>query len=325
MMKTFQRLCDSQHVRKTVDELQAKDKKLHSAILRSFQKAREGAQKAGSKIKFGIQGFIEEYKSSQGVRREEVGEMLWEGEWYELSRQAKFGHLSRSEAEKKWELWLEDDEVPKDLCGPHGYVRCWVKVKDQVVRYQDVEHSKKFRREEKLSKGASTETLNHRLRTALGEDNLPSESCVPLAVGLEDKAFQALGSNDVLATGDGVLSLDVSSLVDAQAKRRGKGGDEPLQTSAESKNTKEGAEEEDEEEEEEKKKKEEAWFDAELRCPEAEKAWEQVCRKMRQEADKVAQDMADVIHEFRSDPHLAKVSPHSEPSAIAAITIRKNV
>ena len=71
-----------------------------------------------------------EFASKTGQRKEEIGEMMWEAEWYEFAKTAKAGYLSKVEAEAGWQAWMDDAEHPKDENGPRGYIRCLVKVKD---------------------------------------------------------------------------------------------------------------------------------------------------------------------------------------------------
>lgn len=111
---------------------------------------------------------MQEWKNSQGLRKEKVWEMMWEAEFFEFAASAKGGCLTRSEAVKMWNTYLEDIGVHKDEDGPRGYKRCAIKTGDVFKDYEDMSRSQVAFREEKLGKKATEEDFSKKLSSVLG-------------------------------------------------------------------------------------------------------------------------------------------------------------
>ena len=314
--KALQRISKAQNCSAQLEHLRTDNDKCHTALVKAFAKEREDARRIGRRIHFQVMSFVTEWVSTAGVRKEEVGEMMWEGEWLEESKKAKHGFMSRSEAESKWKSWVQDPLVPKDSEGPHQCLRCWVKTKDQLGRYEDMGNTKRFRQEEKINKNASQEVLQHRMRAAMGMDTGIDAPCSDMA-GIQDKAWLAMGSSNHALSGDGILGPDVSSLIKTAKRKRGVEQEEESQED-------EGGPTDEESGDEEKEGGEGAenaasaggkpsgqagsWFDAETKCPEAERSHLRSLDKHHKDLSKIFSDMSLVLAEFRASPADAKAS-----------------
>ena len=159
----FGRLCGSQQASDTVAKLQDSDPKQHAALYKAYCKDHEMKDKEAGKQKFSIMGFMQEWKSSEGVRKEGVWEMMWEAEFLEWAKSAKGGFITGSEARAQWQQFLDDPELDKDDDGPRGYKRCAIKVKDIIKQYEDVGRSQIASREGKLGKNATEEDFAKKL------------------------------------------------------------------------------------------------------------------------------------------------------------------
>ena len=95
-------------------------------------------------------GFMQEWRSTEGSRKEKVFEMMWEGEFLEFAKSAKGVFLTDAEARSMWERMLHDDDLGKDNDGPRGFRRVAVKVRDSSTQYEEISRSQVARREEKL-------------------------------------------------------------------------------------------------------------------------------------------------------------------------------
>lgn len=98
--RSLLRISKTQQMRTVLDKLRTTDPKQYESLQKSFVKARLAAQKANEKLKLSIQSCFLEWQSSTGIRKEGVGEMMWEGEYMEWAmKTAKGGYLSRDEAQ----------------------------------------------------------------------------------------------------------------------------------------------------------------------------------------------------------------------------------
>ena len=97
MNRHFQRCCDVQDCRQEVDGLSQADEEQHGAMMRAFAKERTRANTVGEKCKFNVKTWQIEWRSREGTRREDEGEMMWEAEYYEWAATAKAGFLSKQE------------------------------------------------------------------------------------------------------------------------------------------------------------------------------------------------------------------------------------
>ena len=122
------------------------------AMQRSFNKQWSDTAKSGSKINFSCLSFIREWEKREGFKDSELGEFMWEDEFMEFAQTAKMGFLSKPEREKLWQDMLEESWRPRDKLGPRGYLRLWVKTKDQGERYSDISASKKLQLQEHTKK-----------------------------------------------------------------------------------------------------------------------------------------------------------------------------
>ena len=79
-------------------------------------------------------------------------EMMWEGERMVFAKSAKAGHLSRAEAEQRWEEMKTTDNVARDQGGPRGFLRCGIKVRDLLTQVEEVRRTQIASRENNLAR-----------------------------------------------------------------------------------------------------------------------------------------------------------------------------
>lgn len=198
--RAFARCISVQGVSNTIMDLESRDPKQHNAMFAAFCKSRAITEKGIQKVKFSVHGFMQEWKASEGLRKEAVYEMMWEGEFFEFARSAKGGFLTDSEARDMWRQLLDDAQVPKDDMGPRGYKRVSIKVADRSSKYEDLSRSQSARREEKLNKNITDEAFAQKIAHVSAGGN-------QVVAGFDDtmnRAFIASSGRDSML--DGVLA-----------------------------------------------------------------------------------------------------------------------
>ena len=214
------RIAGTQNCSEELSSLQ-QDVKQGDALLKSFVKAREKAKTNGQKLKFSIMVFSMEWKSRSGLRREQEGEMMWEGEYIEWSATAPAGYLSKTEAEANWKKWKDDPLHPHDEAGPRGYLRLYIKTKTLVKAFEETSQDKSFRKEDRLGKKASEEQIRQRMRSVLDSscDGQMADSEVGSFSDVMQRAHRAFGAagHDTGAAFDSGIAgdIDVSELLTA--------------------------------------------------------------------------------------------------------------
>ena len=286
-------------------DFETTDSKGHSNLIKSFAKERERVRRIGSRVKFQIKTFIMEWKSRRGVRKEDLGEMMWEGEFFEYGKSAAGGFKTREELEKEWQRMLADARHPRDTDGPRGYTRCWVRTKTTIAKFAEVSLDKGFRQEEKMSKNASADAINQRRSWALGAAGLEDqEGDLPMDDFQEDALKNLAGGHNDL---DLITAPDVEALLQqsANAAKRKKGA---------KKGADEAASAEDEEKSDDAESsdggkgppepKKAPWFDAETKCNSAE-------RSFLEKADALQSTFAEVLQAMQAG--MARVRAHTCP------------
>ena len=194
MQRNLMRMADNQGCRAEYDTIVQGDDKSYRSLLKKYKKTREMAAKSSSKVKFSVTNFIAEYRTKRGARSEALGEMVWEQEWLEMAATVKYGYMTREEAQAEWRAWLADDKVPKDNKGPRGFIRVWVKTKDQLSRFAETSRDQVLSKLESLGKNCKAETFDARVKM-LGNDavhtNLDSTTTEKL---FGDNAFKMLAA-----------------------------------------------------------------------------------------------------------------------------------
>ena len=220
--RSLRRLAERQKMKDDLSTMEKDDPHQYSALMKSFAKERAAAKKAGGNIKFSINAFKLTYRSRSGVRAEQVGEMMWEQEWYEESQRAKYGYLTRSEAEKQWNEWLSNPKHPRDKLGPRGWVRLWVKTSDKLTKFDEVDKSKEFSKQEQLGKKPTDAAIANRLKFLAGADmdehNI-KDGDLMLDKAAHDMLAAESGSKDSIFREGGLLAPDVEGMV-AKTKKR---------------------------------------------------------------------------------------------------------
>lgn len=133
--RALARVAKAQGLESELEKMQAESgEKEYRALFKAYSKAREKSRRDGSKLKFNIATFRIEHKSRSGSLREAIGEMMWEGEYYEFAKTAKAGFLSEAEMKENWQRWLRDESVPRDNNGPRNYLRLFVLCNGAIAR-----------------------------------------------------------------------------------------------------------------------------------------------------------------------------------------------
>ena len=296
------RMAERQGCKKEIAQLQRDDPKQHTALLKAFVKEREASKKAGDKIKFSIKTFRISYQSRDGVRGEEVGEMMWEGEYFEFAKTAKAGFLSSEEATANWQKWKNDPEVARDNAGPRGYLRLYVKTGDKVIKFQEVGEQKELTQEEKLGKKASAATLENRMKFIGGSHGLEEHKLGDIQA-LKQKGLQSFGSSQSLQ-GEGLMGPSLDALqtqVQAKMKRKAQENenDESSSTSTDEGNEENGKEKDSESTPEKPKG---GWFDAAAKTRKAERTFSQKVATLKGDLAKLDARMSEVVSDFQSKP-----------------------
>ena len=94
------RTADAQGCREAVQKFQSQNPDGFEAMQRAFNKERAEQAKTQGKIKFSCVLFMREWEKREGFRDAQLGEYMWEQEFYEFAGTAKMGFLSKAESQK---------------------------------------------------------------------------------------------------------------------------------------------------------------------------------------------------------------------------------
>ena len=168
--RNFSRTIDAQGYAKTVKDLETNDPKQSASMFQNFCKFKDNQEKTAEKIKWSFMGFQQDWYSKEGMRKEGVWEMMWEGEHKEFAQSAKGGFKTDSEIKSEWAQMLLEAEQGKrggDEDGPRGYKRVAVKVKDRMSEYEDVGKGSSAYRQEKGKKDMTEEQFQNKVALAM--------------------------------------------------------------------------------------------------------------------------------------------------------------
>ena len=168
--------------------------------------------------------------------------MMWEQEYYDFTKTARGGFLTKEQKESNWTRWLHDDSVLKDNDGPNGFLRIEVKTGDKVVRYGDKSISREAEGQLKSKKKADTNDVLE-LTSAVGRQHdsirFLNDQCSTTGVkGYLDLAHDAItaAASSTSAHGESSCSGDASlyKKVDVkQLTRQSSGCHDPQRDDAE--------------------------------------------------------------------------------------------
>lgn len=96
------------------------------------------------------------------------GRRCGRGSGWKRQKTAKFGYLTKEEAESQWQEWLTDPAIKKDSLGPRCYTRVAVRIRDMITGFDQVAKQKELGKEERLSRTASAQLLADRAALVLG-------------------------------------------------------------------------------------------------------------------------------------------------------------
>ena len=301
-IRSFWYTAQSQDCQTEMKTLETEDPAEFNQVLKAFVKERQKAKTQAAKVKFNITSFRKSLVAKSGDRAEQVKEMMWEGEFLENARTAKFGYLTKEEAELKWKQYMSDPSVKKDKEGPRGYTRCAVPCKTLLTEFDEVAHQKELSQTERLSKTATKETIAARTNMVLSEAADPAQDSFGSVQVNEIRAkAQASGVDFKQLAGQ-----DVAAIAEAQAAKRRRGS---IGSRKHAENEASNSEEEEEaaasaDERREKSKKEEAkrkakWFDAETQIRKAERAFAASVEGLEKSVQTVIQEVQTLLGEVR--------------------------
>ena len=302
-IRAFWYTAQSQECHKDMKTLETEDPAEFNQVLKAFTRERQKAKAQAAKVKFNITSFRKSLVAKAGDRAERIKEMMWEGEYLEQARTAKFGYLTKEEAELKWKQFMSDPSVKKDQEGPRGYTRCAIPCKTTLTEFDEIAHQKELSQTERLSRTATKETIASRTNMVLSEAADPAQDSFGSVQVNEIRAkAQATGVDFKQLAGQ-----DVSAIAEAQAAKRRRGS---LGSRKNAENTASNSEEEEEarasaDEKQGKSKKDEAkakakWFDAETQVRKAERAFAASLEGLEKSVQAVIQDVQALLAEVRS-------------------------
>ena len=222
--RSLLRLSDSQKCRDVLDDMETNDEKQFDSLVKTLSKARDQAKKTRSKMKLSIRAFRESYKSESGLRKQNIGEFMWIGEYIEFCKTVKMGSLSAEEGRLKWEKMVDDKKVQRDNEGPRGMLRLAIQVSKQIIDYEDIARVRELEQSARVNKNASKEQLNniinHGVLANNDEDELLDFCDLKLKAG---DAFAKAADANALDDADsgGVVPEDVMDMLD-NLKKKGK-------------------------------------------------------------------------------------------------------
>ena len=308
--KAFWRHAKSQGCEKDMKDLEKSDPKMAADVQKEFAKERMQAAALEKKMKFGIQAFRKTLESRSGERAEKVKKMMWEGEWMEESKKAKYGFLGKEEAERKWQEWLSDPSVVKDQEGPRGFTRVAIPHKTLLSGFDEVATKKEFTQEERLSRNATDATIAARARMVVSESTKAEEEVLG-GLKLADIKKEASQHGVDMAE---MYAPQVPDAMEAAQKKRRLSGKTKGDKGPEADGNKE--EESDDGSEASSKDagadgpaerpKAAKWFDAETKCRKAERTWVTGQDDLANSVQIVLKQVAECLCEFRGMPAAAK-------------------
>ena len=289
-----------------VDDFKNMDQesKEYKALMKAYNKARLKAVETGEKIKFSINKFRQEWKASEGTRKDNEGEMMWEGEYMEwATTTAKAGWLSKTEAAANWKKWFDDPSWPRDHDGPRSYLRLWVATKTKISKYEDVSKSRSLQQEEMLGKDPKKAKIEDRMKQVMG--NFGPNANDPCDFDeLQERAKKAFASgpqgSSSFADGGLLGPTDIGQLRrDVRAKQK-----RPLraQDSAEGNEAEEPGDDDGEGGDDEPKvSPQKEWLD-ETKIRKAQRAYMITVTNLETSMIQQLQQMEAIMAEFRREP-----------------------
>ena len=320
--RAFWRYAETQNQKADMKQLEGSDPNLFKNIQREFIKERQKAAQAEKKLKFNIATYKKTLQSRSGDRREDQSVMMWEGLWYEEAKKAEHGYLTKEEAESKWKGWLADKSVRKDYDGPRGYQRCAVPTQTVLSNFTELANQKEFSESERLSRNATPEAVQSRVRMVTSESVLEGGESIR---GVSIDASRARAREVGLDMGEmGAPQLEeIASLAQKRRRvsgRRGDGEQDGVGEDNDDENMSEGEGSQGAESIQKghgshgkDKDKKEKWFDAETKCRKAERSWVASIEALEKNTKDLNTECLATLDEFRALPN---TQTYSEEMAI---------
>lgn len=308
--KAFWRHAKSQGCEKDMKELEKKDPKLAADVQKEFAKERTQAAAQEKRIKFSIQAFRKTLESRSGQRSDELRKFMWEGEWMEESKKAKYGFLGKEEAEQKWKEWMSDPSVARDQKGPRGYTRIAVPHETLLSGFNEVATKKELTQEERLSRNATDATIAARARMVVTESAKAEEEAVG-GMKLADIQKEAMQHGVDMAEMYAASVPDALEAVEKKRRLSGKmrgdkategDGDKEKQSEDESQAS---SKDSDDDGPTTTKPKVAKWFDAETKCRKAERTWLTSLEDLANSVQILLTQCTECLDDFRGKPETA--------------------
>jgi len=168
-VRAFRRTCISQGCSEEVAQFKRAEPLLFEGILKAFKKERQVRMTKAGHIRFQMTTLIQEVRAQTGLRKEKESELMWEGEFYEWAKGPKAGYLTEPEMRGQWKAFLADAKIARDSCGPRGYLRLAIPIKDSVKKFEELSRHRSLSQEEKCRK-VSPEQMQSKLDAVLDLD-----------------------------------------------------------------------------------------------------------------------------------------------------------
>ena len=333
--RAMMRVAEVQGCKEAVASFKAKNPAGFEAMQRSFNKQWSDTAKSGSKINFSCLSFIREWEKREGFKDSELGEFMWEGEFMEFAQTAKMGFLSKPEREKLWQDMLEESWRPRDKLGPRGYLRLWVKTKDQGERYSDISASKKLQLQEHTKK-PTEKAIRSKMEVVFGDaadDEISANFNFDV---LKSEALKASGHGGKM---DGLMQEDLTEMMQtaqaaaarkkqksshfsAEAEKSNAEKDDESDSQSYDASSKSGSEAQGEDQGSKKNKGKGGkgkggggrgtWYDAETKNLKAQRDFTRGIDTLKTQMDQLEKDMSGTVAEFRQRPCDAQAGLCSE-------------
>ena len=118
-------------------------------LMQAYNKEKSRAQKERTKVKFNLAMYKERSYQSNGVRKENRRRMMTAEQYYMFAKTVDGGALSQTQAQQKWQDFLQDSSVPQE--GEGKNFKLGVPLYMDIVDYDDAGTSREIERQAKLN------------------------------------------------------------------------------------------------------------------------------------------------------------------------------
>ncbi len=132
-----------------VDWLRSLEESEMDKLMQAYNKEKSRAQKERSKVKFNLAMYKERNFQSNGVRKEARRRLMTEEQYYMFAKTVDGGGLSQTQAQQKWQDFLQDPSIPQE--GEGKNFKVGVPLYVDIVDYDDAGTTREVERQAKLN------------------------------------------------------------------------------------------------------------------------------------------------------------------------------